>query len=103
MDKVRLVTLANSQMIEYSLSENSMTEETRKMITDKVDLQLTPTSHAMMKLIDDICRPAHTPKPVRDDYLIRTLKVMKTDFDLSGNEIYAETCLRCIEELGGEL
>jgi len=73
------------------------------MINDKVDLQLTPTSHAMMKLIDDICRPAYTPKPVRDDYLIRTLKVMKTDFDLSGNEIYAETCLRCIEELGGEL
>jgi len=73
------------------------------MITDKTDLQLTPTSTAMMKLIDDICRPAHKPKPVRDDYLIRTLKVMKTDFDLSGNEIYAETCLRCIEELGGEL
>ena len=41
--------------------------------------------------------------PLRDDYLIRTLKVMKTDFDLSGNEIYAETCLRCIEELGGAL
>ena len=73
------------------------------MINDRIDLQLTPTSTAMMKLIDDICRPAHTPKPVRDDYLIRTLKVMKTDFDLSGNEIYAETCLRCIEELGGEL
>ncbi len=73
------------------------------MINDKVDMQLTPTSTAMMKLIDDICRPAHKPKPVRDDYLIRTLKVMKTDFDLSGNEIYAETCLRCIEELGGEL
>ena len=90
-------------MIEYPLTENSMTEETRKMITDKIDLQLTPTSTAMMKLIDDICRPAHKPKPVRDDYLIRTLKVMKTDFDLSGNEIYAETCLRCIEELGGEL
>ena len=98
-----MVTLANSQVIEYPLSENSMTEETRKMITDKIDLQLTPTSTAMMKLIDDICRPAHSPKPVRDDYLIRTLKVMKTDFDLSGNEIYAETCLRCIEELGGEL
>jgi hypothetical protein len=98
-----VVTLANSQVIEYPLSENSMTEETRKMITDKIDLQLTPTSTAMMKLIDDICRPAHSPKPVRDDYLIRTLKVMKTDFDLSGNEIYAETCLRCIEELGGEL
>jgi len=45
----------------------------------------------------------HVAKPKRDDYLIRTLKVMKTDFDLSGNEIYAETCLRCIEELGGEL
>ena len=73
------------------------------MMNDKIDLQLTPTSTAMMKLIDDICRPAHKPKPVRDDYLIRTLKVMKTDFDLSGNEIYAETCLRCIEELGGEL
>jgi hypothetical protein len=98
-----VVTLANSQVIEYPLSENSMTEETRKMITDKIDLQVTPQTHAMMKLIDDICRPAHTPKPVRDDYLIRTLKVMKTDFDLSGNEIYAETCLRCIEELGGEL
>jgi hypothetical protein len=98
-----VVTLANSQVIEYPLSENSMTEETRKMITDKIDLQLTPTSTAMMKLIDDICRPTHSPKPVRDDYLIRTLKVMKTDFDLSGNEIYAETCLRCIEELGGEL
>jgi hypothetical protein len=90
-------------MIEYPLSENSMTEETRKMITDKIDLQVTPQTHAMMKLIDDICRPAHTPKPFRDDHLIRTLKVMKTDFDLSGNEIYAETCLRCIEELGGEL
>jgi hypothetical protein len=98
-----VVTLANSQVIEYPLSENSMTEETRKMITDKIDLQVTPQTHAMIKLIDDICRPAHTPKPVRDDYLIRTLKVMKTDFDLSGNEIYAETCLRCIEELGGEL
>lgn len=73
------------------------------MIYDKLDKQLTPQTTAMMKLIDDICRPAHTPKPVRDDYLIRTLKVMKTDFDLSGNEIYAETCLRCIEELGGEL
>jgi hypothetical protein len=98
-----VVTLAHSQMIEYPLSENSMTEETRKMITDKIDLQVTPQTSAMMKLIDDICRPTHTPKPVRDDYLIRTLKVMKTDFDLSGNEIYAETCLRCIEELGGEL
>ncbi len=103
MDKVRLVTLANSQMIEPQFTDNSMTEETRKMINDKLDLQLTPTSHAMMKLIDDICRPAYIQKPVRDDYLIRTLKVMKTDFDLSGNEIYAETCLRCIEELGGEL
>mgnify|MGYP003652406354 CR=1 FL=1 len=103
MDKIRLVTLANSQMIEPQFTDNSMTEETRKMINDKVDLQLTPTSHAMMKLIDDICRPAYIQKPVRDDYLIRTLKVMKTDFDLSGNEIYAETCLRCIEELGGEL
>jgi hypothetical protein len=90
-------------MIEPPFTENSMTEETRKMINDKIDLQLIPTSTAMMKLIDDICRPAHKPKPVRDDYLIRTLKVMKTDFDLSGNEIYAETCLRCIEELGGEL
>jgi hypothetical protein len=98
-----VVTLANSQVIEYPLSENSMTEETRKMITDKIDLQVTPQTHAMMKLIDDICRPAYIQKPVRDDYLIRTLKVMKTDFDLSGNEIYAETCLRCIEELGGEL
>ena len=103
MDTVRLVTLAHSQMIEPPFIENSMTEETRKMMNDKIDLQLTPTSTAMMKLIDDICRPAHKPKPVRDDYLIRTLKVMKTDFDLSGNEIYAETCLRCIEELGGEL
>jgi hypothetical protein len=98
-----VVTLANSQVMEYPLSENSMTEETRKMITDKIDLQVTPQTHAMMKLIDDICRPAYIQKPVRDDYLIRTLKVMKTDFDLSGNEIYAETCLRCIEELGGEL
>jgi len=103
LDTVRVVTLANSQVIEYLLSENSMTEETRKMITDKIDLQVTPQTHAMMKLIDDICRPAYIQKPVRDDYLIRTLKVMKTDFDLSGNEIYAETCLRCIEELGGEL
>lgn len=103
MDTVGVVTLANSQVIEYPLSENSMTEETRKMITDKIDLQVTPQTHAMMKLIDDICRPAYIQKPVRDDYLIRTLKVMKTDFDLSGNEIYAETCLRCIEELGGEL
>lgn len=73
------------------------------MMNDRIDLQLTPTSTAMMKLIDDICRPTHVAKPLRDDYLIRTLKVMKTDFDLSGNEIYAETCLRCIEELGGEL
>ena len=98
-----MVTLAHSQMIEPPFTENSMTEETRKMINEQTDLQLTPQTHAMMKLIDDICRPAHTPKPVRDDYLIRTLKVMKTDVDLSGNDIYAETCLRCIEELGGEL
>ena len=103
MDTVRLVTLAHSQMIEPPFTENSMTEETRKMITDKIDLQVTPQTHAMMKLIDDICGPAHVAKLKRDDYLIRTLKVMKTDFDLSGNEIYAETCLRCIEELGGEL
>lgn len=90
-------------MIEQPIPENSMTEETRKMINQQTDLQLTPQTHAMMKLIDDICRPTHVAKPVRYDYLIRTLKVMKTDFDLSGNEIYAETCLRCIEELGGEL
>ena len=44
MDKVRLVTLAFTQMIEYPLSENSMTEETRKMITDKIDLQVTRQS-----------------------------------------------------------
>jgi len=90
-------------MIDQPFIENSMTEETRKMINDRTDMQLTPQTHAMMKLIDDICRPNHVEKPKRDDYLIRTLKVMKTDFDLSGNEIYAETCLRCIEELGGEL
>ena len=64
MDAVRLVTLAFTQMIEYPLSENSMTEETRKMITDKIDLQVTPQTHAMMKLIDDICRPAHVQKPI---------------------------------------
>ena len=90
-------------MIDQPFIENSMTEETRKMMNDRLDMQLTPQTHAMIKLIDDICRPNHVAKPKRDDYLIRTLKVMKTDFDLSGNEIYAEACLRCIEELGGEL
>jgi len=73
------------------------------MMTDRIDAQVTPQTKAVMQMIDDICRPAHVQKPLRDDYLIRTLKVMKTDFDLSGNEIYAETCLRCIEELGGAL
>jgi hypothetical protein len=58
---------------------------------------------AMFSLLEEIARPTHAPKKFRDDHLIRGLRNMMIDFQLSGQDDYAETAMLAIEALNGEV
>ena len=82
-------------------NQGELSEEKRKMIMD---------SNTMMKhqmtvfiLLDEIARPHHAPRKYRDDHLIRGLRNMLIDFQLSGQDDYAECVILAIEGLGGQI
>jgi len=64
---------------------------------------MTKHQMAVFSLLEDIARPNHSPRKFRDDHLIRGLRNMLIDFQLSGLDDYAETAILAIEALGGEV
>jgi hypothetical protein len=82
-------------------NQGELTEETRKMVMDS----LFKSNHqmAVFNLIDEIARPQHVPRKYRDDHLIRGLRNMLIDFQLSGQDDYAECVTLAIEGLGGQI
>lgn len=82
-------------------NQGELSEETRQMIMDSNPMM--KHQMAVFNLLDEIARPNHVPKKFRDDHLIRGLRNMMIDFQLSGQDDYAETAMLAIEALGGEV
>jgi hypothetical protein len=82
-------------------NQGELTEETRKLVLERTEM----TNHqmAVFNLIDEIARPQHVPRKYRDDHLIRGLRNMVIDFQLSGQDDYAECVILAIEGLGGQV
>lgn len=78
----------------WPYNNGDLSEETRQMIGHQI---------AVFNLLDEIARPQHVPRKYRNDHLIRGLRNMVTDFQLSGNDDYAECVILAIEELGGQV
>ena len=78
-------------------NQGELSEETRQMIMN------TKHEMAVFSLLEEIVRPKHAPKKFRDDHLIRGLRNMLIDFQLSGNDDYAECVTFAIEQLGGQV
>jgi len=93
--------------MEYKMSEGTawnqgeLSEETRNMVLDST--ALANHTIAMFSLLEEIARPNHAPKKYRDDHLTRGLRTMMIDFQLSGQDDYAETAMLAIEALGGQV
>ena len=81
-------------------NQGELSEDTREMIR-----QQSMNSHqmAVFNLIDEIFRPHHTPPKPTDNHLLRGLRNMLIDFQLSGQDDYAECVTLAIETLGGEV
>ena len=82
-------------------NQGELSEETRQMIIDSNPMM--KHQMAVFNLLDEIARPKHVPRKFRDDHLIRGLRNMVIDFQLSGNDDYAECVILAIEELGGQV
>lgn len=82
-------------------NQGELSEETRKMIMDSNPMM--KHQMAVFSLLEDIARPNHAARKFRDDHLIRGLRNMLIDFQLSGLDDYAETAILAIEALGGEV
>lgn len=82
-------------------NQGELSEETRKMIMDSNPM--IKHQMAVFSLLEDIARPNHSARKFRDDHLIRGLRNMLIDFQLSGLDDYAETAILAIEALGGEV
>jgi hypothetical protein len=82
-------------------NQGELSEETRKLVLERTEM----TNHqmAVFNLIDEIARPQHVPRKFRDDHLIRGLRNMVIDFQLSGQDDYAECVILAIEGLGGQV
>jgi hypothetical protein len=82
-------------------NQGELSEETRKLVLERTDM----INHqmAVFNLIDEIARPQHVPRKFRDDHLIRGLRNMVIDFQLSGQDDYAECVILAIEGLGGQV
>jgi len=93
--------------MEYKMSEGTawnqgeLSEETRNMVLDST--ALANHTMAMFSLLEEIARPNHAPRKYRDDHLTRGLRTMMIDFQLSGQDDYAETAMLAIEALGGQV
>ena len=82
-------------------NQGELSEETRKLVLERTEM----FNHQMdvFNLIDEIARPQHVPRKFRDDHLIRGLRNMVIDFQLSGQDDYAECVILAIEGLGGQV
>ena len=82
-------------------NQGELSEETRKLVLERTEM----TNHQMVvfNLLDEIARPQHVPRKFRDDHLIRGLRNMVIDFQLSGQDDYAECVILAIEGLGGQV
>jgi hypothetical protein len=81
-------------------NQGEVSEETRKLILEAGNIK---HQMAVFNMLDEIARPTHSPRKFRDDHLIRGLRNMRIDFQLSGNDGYAECVTLAIEELGGQV
>jgi hypothetical protein len=82
-------------------NQGELSEETRKLVLERTEM----INHqmAVFNLIDEIARPQRVPRKFRDDHLIRGLRNMVIDFQLSGQDDYAECVILAIEGLGGQV
>lgn len=81
-------------------NQGEVSEETRKLILESGGMNY---QKAVFNMLDEIARPSHAPRKYRDDHLIRGLRNMLIDFQLSGNDDYAECVMLAIEGLGGQI
>ena len=81
-------------------NQGELSEETRKLIMEAGNIRHQMT---VFNLLDEIARPHHAPRKFRDDHLIRGLRNMLIDFQLSGQDDYAECVILAIEGLGGQI
>ena len=81
-------------------NQGEVSEETRKLILEAGEMKY---QMAVFSLLEDIARPNHSERKFRDDHLIRGLRNMLIDFQLSGQDDYAETAILAIEALGGQV
>lgn len=83
--------------------EPGLTEGTRKEMMEAVDRQIA-AEQAMLKhqaAIMDLAKEILTTK--KETWLVRQLKTMRVDFQLSGQDHYADVVTAAIMELGGEV
>ena len=81
-------------------NQGEVSEETRKLILEAGGMKYQQT---VFDMLDDIARPKHVERKFRDDHLIRGLRNMLIDFQLSGQDDYAECVTLAIEGLGGQI
>jgi hypothetical protein len=97
-----MVTMENSKMSEgVAWNQGELSEETRNLVLEST--AMANHTMAMFSLLEEIARPKHAPKKFRDDHLIRGLRNMLIDFQLSGQDDYAECVILAIEGLGGQI
>lgn len=94
---------------EQPFIEPGFTKETRTEIMAEIDRQIEHERNvaigrhhaALMGIIDEIFE--NKPRTPRDTWLVRQLKNMRVDMQLSGNDNYDNVLSQAILELGGEL
>ena len=84
-----------------SWHQGELSEEPRTLVLERT--AMINHQMAVFNLIDEIARPQHVPRKFRDDHLIRGLRNMVIDFQLSGQDDYAECVILAIEGLGGQV
>jgi hypothetical protein len=96
-----MVTMGDSKMSEgVAWNQGEVSEETRKLILEAGGMKYQQT---VFNMLDEIARPKHVERKFRDDHLIRGLRNMLIDFQLSGQDDYAECVTLAIEGLGGQI
>lgn len=89
--------------------EPGLTQETRRDIMAEIDRQIEHERNvalgkhhaALMSIIDELFE--NKPRRINESWLVRQLKNMRVDMQLSGNDHYDNVLSQAIVELGGEL
>ena len=93
--------MGDSKMSEgVAWNQGEVSDETRKLILEAGGIKY---QQAVFDMLDEIARPKHVQRKFRDDHLIRGLRNMLIDFQLSGQDDYAECVTLAIEGLGGQI